>query len=348
MDSIETKVAALIQKMSLLDKIGQLSLVSSNGGIVSDELREAVSRGCIGGLLNEVDINTVNTLQKIAVEESKHGIPLLLGRDVIHGFKTIFPIPLGLAACWNTEIAKECGRISAIEASAAGINWTFAPMVDISRDPRWGRIAESFGEDVYLTSQYARAMVEGIQGKNLADPTSIAACVKHFAGYGASESGKDYNTTNIPENELRTVHLPPFKAALDAGAVSLMPSFSDLDGIPASGNQFLLTQILREEWKFKGFVVSDWESISQLSVHGLTRDDKESAHEAVNAGIDMEMTSRTYAEHIAELIDENKISIEQLDKMVSNILRVKFMLGLFDNPYKCSEANKAVFSDLKN
>ncbi|HDS01500.1 MAG TPA: glycosyl hydrolase, partial [candidate division Zixibacteria bacterium] len=319
--------------MTVAEKIGQLSLVNSIYGKITKPLRQTIAEGKIGGILNEVDVNVVNELQQTAVEESRLGIPLLVGRDVIHGFKTIFPIPLGLASTWNPEIPERCGRISASEASATGINWTFAPMIDISRDPRWGRIAESFGEDPYLTGVLAKAIVYGFQGDDLSSPGCIAACAKHFAGYGACESGKDYNTANIPENELRNVYLPPFKAAFDAGAASVMTSFSDLDGIPATANEFLLKQILRQEWQFDGFVVSDWEAISQLSVHGLTASDKDSACEAANAGVDMEMVSRTYADHLADLLIEGKISQDRIDTMVSNILRAKFKLGLFDRPY---------------
>ncbi|MBD3217856.1 MAG: beta-glucosidase BglX [candidate division Zixibacteria bacterium] len=330
--TVEKKITKLIQQMTVDEKIGQLSLVNSIYGKISKSLKQTIADGKIGGILNEVDVNVVNELQRIAREESRLGIPLLVGRDVIHGFKTIFPIPLGLSSTWNTEIVKQCGRISAREASAAGINWTFAPMLDISRDPRWGRIAESFGEDPYLSCELAKAIISGFQGDDLRNPDCIAACAKHFAGYGASEGGKDYNTTNIPENELRNVYLRPFKAALDAGAVSVMTSFSDLNGIPASANVFLLKQILRHEWHFEGFVVSDWESISQLSVHGLTANNREAAYEAANAGVDMEMVSRTYADHLADLVREERISEDQIDIMVSNILRAKFRLGLFDTP----------------
>lgn len=334
---MEEKIKALLERMSLEEKIGQLCLVNSENGSISDKTKKDLREGKIGGILNEVDLQTINQIQKIAFEESRLGIPLLFGRDVIHGFKSIFPIPLGLAATWNERLCQRCGEISSEEASQSGINWTYAPMVDICRDPRWGRVAESFGEDPYLTSRLAISMIKGFQGDDLSEKNNIAACVKHFAGYGASESGKDYNTTNIPENELRNVHLPPFKAAIDAGAVSIMTSFSDIDGLPASANYFLLKEILRDEWRFDGFVVSDWESISQLKVHGLTKDDKESAFEAASAGVDMEMTSNTYANNLAQLVEEDKISIDQIDQMVANILRVKFKLGLFDKPYREKE-----------
>lgn len=331
-DTTEQKITEFLEQMSLEEKIGQLNLINSDVGTINSKTRDALQKGKIGGILNEVDRDTIVELQKIALQESRLGIPLLIGRDVIHGFNTIFPIPLGLATTWNEEVGMLCGQVSAREASAVGINWTYAPMVDICRDPRWGRIAESFGEDPYLSSRFAVAMVKGFQGKRLDSPDSIAACVKHFAGYGACESGKDYNTTNIPENELRNVHLPPFKAAIDAGAVSIMTSFSDIDGIPASANHFLLQTILRDEWKFDGFVVSDWGSISQLAVHGLAKDDKGAAYEAANAGVDMDMSSTTYSQHLAQLVEDKQLTVEQIDSMVSNILRIKFQLGLFENP----------------
>ncbi len=332
--TMEKRVEELVHEMTAAEKIGQLSLVNSEYGKISESFRQTIADGKIGGVLNEVDVNTVAELQRIAKEESRLGIPLLIGRDVIHGFKTIFPIPIGLASTWNPKVVEQCGRFSAMEASASGINWTFAPMIDISRDPRWGRIAESFGEDPYLTGVLAKAMIKGFQHDDPALTGTIAACAKHFAGYGASESGKDYNTVSISENELRNVYLAPFKAAIDEGAVSIMTSLGEVNGVPASANQFLLKQILREEWHYDGFVVSDWESINQMAVHGLTANDKESASEAASAGVDMEMAGRTYGDHLEELLDEGKLSVEQIDTMVKNILRAKFRIGLFDNPHR--------------
>lgn len=316
--------------MTLEEKIGQLNLINSDYGTISSTTRKALQDGAVGGILNEVDPTTIKELQRIAIEDSRLGIPLLAGRDIIHGFRTIFPIPLGLAATWNEELGEHCGHISAAEATSVGLNWTFAPIVDICRDPRWGRVAESFGEDPYLCSQMAIAMIKGFQGESLELPGSMAVCLKHFAGYGACESGKDYNTTNIPENELRNVHLPPFKAAIDAGALSLMTSFSDLDGVPATANSFILQTILRDEWIFDGIVVSDWESVSQLIDHGFARNEKEAAYLAASAGIDMEMTSTTFTDNLSQLIDEGKISIDDINRKVANILRLKFRLGLFD------------------
>ncbi|MCU0988650.1 MAG: glycoside hydrolase family 3 C-terminal domain-containing protein [Xanthomonadales bacterium] len=324
---------ALLQRMTLSEKIGQMAQVNSAGGSIPDALREALKAGEIGSVLNEVDFRTVNELQRIAVEDSRLGIPLLVGRDVIHGFKTVLPIPLGQAATWNPDLVQRGARMAALEAAAAGVNWTFAPMIDVTRDPRWGRIAESLGEDPHLHSVLGAAMVRGFQGDDLALPGAIAACAKHFAGYGASESGRDYNTTNIPENEMRNVHLRPFRAAVDAGVATLMTSFSDLDGVPASANRFLLRQVLREEWGFQGFVVSDWASIEQLTVHGFTANDREAALAAVTAGVNMEMATRTYADHLAGLVEEGRIDEALIDEMVTGILRVKFALGLFENPY---------------
>jgi beta-glucosidase len=323
----------LVQQMNIHEKLGQMSQFAGLGGWISDDFANDIRSGAVGSVLNETDANVVNELQRLAVEESRLGIPLLIGRDVIHGFKTIFPIPLGQAASWSPEVIKQGARVAAAEAATCGVNWTFAPMIDISRDPRWGRVAESLGEDPYLCSRLGVAMVEGFQGDSLNMPGSIAACAKHFAGYGAAESGRDYATTNIPENELRNVYLPPFKAAADAGAATFMAAFSDLNGVPASGNEWLMNDILREEWQYDGMVVSDWDSIHQLTVHGFTANDQEAAFEAANAGIDMEMVSKTYAHHLGYLVEQEKISSLKIDKMVSRILRAKFDLGLFENPY---------------
>lgn len=332
-ETIRQRVNALLAQMTLVEKIGQMSQLDSSHGYAPDYLADGLRAGRIGSVLNVADVNSVNELQRIAVEESRLGIPLLVGRDVIHGFRTIMPIPLGQAATWNPELVKQGAQVAALEAATTGINWTFAPMIDISRDARWGRIAESLGECVLLTSELAVAMVEGFQGNDLSAPGSIAACAKHFAGYGAVESGRDYATTNIPETKLRNVYLRPFKEAVDAGVTSLMTSFSDLNGIPATGNEFLLRQVLRDEWDFDGFVVSDWDSIRQLQIHGLTENDKESAFEAAAAGVDMEMAGDAYDKHLAELVEEGRIKVNDIDTAVANILRAKFRLGLFENPF---------------
>jgi beta-glucosidase len=330
-DGIGERVAALLEQMTLEEKIGQMCQLNASEGYAPDYLADGLRSGRIGSVINVVDLHAVNELQRIAVEESRLGIPLLVGRDVIHGFKTIMPIPLGQAASWNPDIVREGARISALEAATSGVNWTFAPMIDISRDARWGRIAESLGECVLLTSELAVAMVEGFQGDDLSEVGAIAATAKHFAGYGAVESGRDYATTNIPETKLRNVYLRPFKAAVDAGVSTLMTSFSDLNGIPATGNEFLLRQVLREEWGFGGFVVSDWDSVRQLHIHGLTENDKESAYQAVTAGVDMEMAGDAYSNHLSELLDEGRIDIAAIDNAVSSILRTKFKLGLFES-----------------
>jgi beta-glucosidase len=331
--NVDDRVAELLGRMTLAEKIGQMNQVHAGIDAPVKSLGDALRAGQIGSVINQVDVETVNELQRIAVEESRLGIPLLVGRDVIHGFKTVMPIPVGQAATWNPDIVREGARIAALEAAKSGINWTFAPMIDVTRDPRWGRIAESPGEDPYLASQLAVAMVEGFQGDDLAATGTIAACAKHFAGYGEAESGRDYATTNIPENELRNVHLRPFHAAVDAGAATLMASFSDLNGVPATGNEFLMRQVLREEWGFDGFVVSDWNSIHQLAVHGLTADDRESALAAATAGVDMDMAGGVYAGQLGALVEEGALDVGVIDTAVANILRAKFRLGLFDNPY---------------
>lgn len=332
-ESVEQRVTALVEQMSLDEKIGQMNQVNGGDDFVPDHLRHDLQSGRVGSVINVVNVETINELQRIVVEESRLGIPLLIGRDVIHGFKTIMPIPLGQAATWNPDVVRAGAHIGAIEAAATGINWTFAPMIDIARDARWGRIAESLGEDPYLASELGVAMVQGFQGDDLSDKYTIAACAKHFAGYGASESGRDYATTNIPENELRNVYLRPFNAAVDAGVVTLMASFSDLNGVPATGNEFLMRQVLRGEWSFDGFVVSDYNSVHQLAVHGFTENDKESAFEATVAGIDMEMAGQAYSGKLAALVKEGRISMDMIDSAVANVLRAKFRLGLFEHPY---------------
>ncbi len=331
--SMQREVEDLLDRMTLEEKVGQMNQVDAGDGHTADRLRHSIQAGQIGSVLNEVDVEIVNELQRIAVHESRLGIPLLIGRDVIHGFNTVMPIPLGQAATWNPDVVREGARVAAREAATAGVNWTFAPMIDIARDPRWGRIAESLGEDPYLTSELGAAMVAGFQGDDLSSIDSIAACAKHFAGYGAAESGRDYATTNIPENELRNVHLRPFRAAVDAGVNTLMTSFSDLDGVPATGNAFLMRQVLRDEWRFDGLVVSDWDSVRQLAIHGLTENDKASALAAAIAGVDIEMAGQSYIHHLPELVNEGLIEIATIDAMVANILRVKFRLGLFENPF---------------
>ncbi|MEO0365140.1 MAG: glycoside hydrolase family 3 N-terminal domain-containing protein [Pseudomonadota bacterium] len=319
--------------MTLSEKVGQLVQSDASWGYPPDYLGDRLRAGGIGSVLNLANRDLVNALQRIAVEESRLGIPLLVGRDVIHGFRHVMPIPLGQAASWDVALVERAARCAATEAARVGINWTFAPMIDIARDARWGRIAESPGEDPTLAGAMARAMVRGFQTDDLAAPDAIAACAKHFAAYGAVDGGRDYATTNVPRNELRNVYLPPFKAAVDAGVASVMTSFSDIDGVPATANDFLLRDVLRDEWQFDGLVVSDWDSVSQLSIHGLTADDRDAARAAIGAGVDMEMNGPCYSAHLVDLVEKGQVAESVIDKAVVNVLRLKFRLGLFDRPF---------------
>ena len=341
--ALEARVEKLLSQMTLEEKIGQMNQISSFGNI--EDMSVIIKKGEVGSILNEVDPSRVNALQHVAVEESRLGIPLLIARDVIHGFKTIFPIPLGQAASFNPEIAEEGARVAAIEASSVGIRWTFAPMIDIARDPRWGRMAEGCGEDTYLTSVMGAAMVKGFQGDSLSDPTSIAACPKHFVGYGAAEGGRDYNSTFIPERLMRNVYLPPFEAAARAGAATYMTSFNDNDGIPSTGNAFILKEVLRNEWGFDGIVVTDWASATEMISHGFAANPKEAALRSVNAGVDMEMVSYSFVRNLPELIKEGKVKQSTIDDAVRNILRIKFRLGLFDNPYLDEKKSSVLYAE---
>ncbi|MFP4282387.1 MAG: beta-glucosidase BglX [Opitutales bacterium] len=327
----DARASALLAQMTRAEKIGQLQQM--NVRRLTPEVREALRAGGVGSALNAIEPKQIREMQRIAMEESRLGIPLLLGRDVIHGFRTVLPIPLGLAATWNPEVIEEGAALSAREARGVGLNWTFAPMIDVTRDPRWGRVAESPGEDPFLASVYATAMVRGLQGDDLRAPDRLAATAKHFAAYGASQAGRDYNTTWVPEQQLWEVHLPPFKAAVDAGVASFMSGFNDLNGVPATANAWLFQDVLRETWGFDGMVVSDWDSIEELIEHGIAADEREAALLAARAGIDLEMVSTTYADHYAELLEEGLLSEEQLDAKVRHILRLKSALGLFENPY---------------
>ena len=330
--ALDERVERLLGQMTVAEKIGQLAQVNADPDKLPGDLHADVRAGRVGALLNAGDVATVNELQRIAVQESRLGIPLLMGRDVLHGFRTVLPIPLGQAATWNPGLVREGARMAALEAAAAGVNWTFAPMLDVSRDPRWGRIAESFGEDPYLVSVLGVASIRGFQGDDLSRPGAVAACAKHFAGYGASEGGRDYGFVGLPASELRNVYLPPFRAAVDAGVATLMAAFSDVNGVPASGNRFLLRDVLRDEWRFPGFVVSDWGSIADLPVHGLVASDQDAAYAALSAGVDMEMASSRYREHLPALLAAGRIDPATLDAAVRNVLRVKFQLGLFARP----------------
>jgi len=331
-NDIDERVESLLARMNLTEKIGQMVQINAFNGKIPEELKQRLRQGRISSMLNEIDPQTSLEIQRIAVEESRLGIPLIMARDVIHGFRTIFPIPLAQAAAWEPELVTTCAQIAAEEAASAGFHWTFTPMMDIARDPRWGRIAEGFGEDPYLASALAVAMVRGFQGKDLSAPNTIAACAKHFTGYGAAEGGRDYDTANIPEGLLRDVYLPPFKAAVEAGVATIMTSFNEINGVPSSGNPHLLRRILRDEWGFQGFVVSDWDSMAEMINHGFCSDLKDVAHKAIIAGVDMEMHSTAYVDHLEELIKAGVIPEELVDNAVRNILRIKFKLGLFEKP----------------
>lgn len=331
--SVEQKVDSLLNMMTIEEKMGQTALrgTSSREKGLSEQLKQQVRNGEVGAMLNVMNIDHVRELQRIATEESPKGIPIIFARDVIHGFKTIFPIPLGQAASWNTDLVEGGARIAAKEATTRGIRWTFAPMIDIARDPRWGRIAESPGEDPFLAAEISRASVKGFQGDDLSSSESMIACAKHFVGYGAAIGGRDYNTAIISDELLHNVYLPPFQAAVDAGVGTFMTSFNELNGIPATGNQFLLKDILRTKWGFDGFVVSDWNSVIEMIPHGFAANEKEAAFKAAKASMDMEMTSTAYADHMRDLLTDGSISERELNEMVKNILRVKFKQGLFES-----------------
>ena len=332
---IDVRVEDLLGRMTLDEKIGQLNQRSYWYSQRGRELFfPMAAAGQVGSFMNVTDPATSDSLQYMAVECSRLGIPLLMARDVIHGYKTIFPIPLGLAATFSPEMAADAARIAAVEASSDGIRWTFAPMLDIARDPRWGRIAEGCGEDPYLASLMAEAMVRGFQhGDSLGSSTSLAACAKHFVAYGAAEGGRDYNCTNVTGRELRQTYFPPFEAALRAGALTFMSSFNANDGIPASCNRQLLHDVLRDQWGFKGFVVSDCFSVRELIAHGVAADEAEAAAKCISAGVDMDMEDGIYSSHLRTLVGKGLVSEEDIDRAVRGILRVKFKLGLFENPY---------------
>lgn len=330
-DPLESRVDKILSEMTLEEKIGQMNQLNAEGTFV--DIVDRIRQGNVGSILNEVNQDTLNKYQKVAVEETRLGIPLLFARDIIHGFKTIFPIPLGQAASWNPDLVEVAARATAVEATAVGIRWTFAPMIDVSRDPRWGRIAESFGEDPHLTALMGVAMVRGFQGDNLSSVNSLAACAKHFAGYGAVEGGRDYNTTMLSEEQLLNNYLVPFNAVADAGCASFMTAFHEINGIPCSGNTWLLKDILRNEWTYQGMVVSDWSSIAEMIPHGYCRDTLEAAEKAINAGVDMDMMGNIYASSLSYLVEAGKVDESMIDEAVRNILRLKIRLGLFEHPY---------------
>jgi len=336
---VERRIDGILSKMTLAEKIGQMNQVSAGGDV--SNYADALRKGQVGSILNEVDPVKINEFQRISVEESRLGIPLLVGRDVIHGFHTVFPIPLGLAATFDPALVEEGARIAAVEAVGQGVRWTFSPMLDIARDPRWGRMAEGSGEDPWLDARMAEAMVRGYQGER-PDSASLAACIKHFVGYGAAEGGRDYNSTFLTERQLRNVYLPPFEAAVKAGAMTLMTSFNDNDGVPSTGNVFVVKDILRGEWGFDGLVVTDWNSMGEMISHGFGENRKEVARLAMEASVDMDMMTYGYLSHLEELVRSGAVKESDIDQAVRNILRVKILLGLFEHPYVDVEAGKAL------
>src|SRR5688572_26816168 len=347
--NIEKRIDQLLARMTLEEKLGQLQQLDGEAnGNYRPEHVEMVRKGLLGSTLNVRGAARTNELQRVAVNESRLKIPILFGFDVIHGYRTVFPIPLGEAASWDPVAVERAAAIAAREARAAGVHWTFAPMVDIARDPRWGRIAEGSGEDPYLGAVMARARVRGFQGDDYSASDKVVATAKHWVAYGAAEAGRDYNTTDISERNLREVYFPPFKAAVDAGVGTFMSAFNDLNGVPTSANPFTLTKVLRREWKFDGIVVSDYESVRELMNHGLAATEADAAREALNAGVDMEMVSRLYNKHGAALLKDGKVSQATIDEAVRRVLRIKFRLGLFDKPFAEEERERSTLLNAEN
>jgi beta-glucosidase len=332
MQEHETRVEQLLSEMTLAEKVGQMTQIHM-GELSWAEGKDRIRRGQVGSVLTIYGASKINDLQRIAIEESRLGIPLLIGNDVIHGYRTIFPIPLAESCTWDPDLLQEAARIAAEEASADGTDWTFAPMVDICRDPRWGRIAEGAGEDPFLGAALARARVRGFQASDLASGRKLVSCPKHYAAYGAAEAGKDYNTVDISERTLRDIFLPPFQAAFEEGAPTVMSAFNEIAGVPASANAFILDTVLRQEWGFEGVVLSDWRAIGELIPHGCAADLKEAAEQSVLAGVDMDMVSEAYHRHLIELVKEGRVPLSVVDEAVRRVLRLKLMLGLFERPY---------------
>jgi beta-glucosidase len=339
---VDARVDSVLSLMTLDEKIGQLTLFTSDidvtGPTMRENYREDIRAGRVGAIFNAYGAAYTRKLQEMAVKETRLHIPLLFGYDVVHGHRTIFPIPLGEAASWDLDLMEQSAQIAAAEASAEGLHWTFAPMCDIARDPRWGRMAEGAGEDTYLGMKIAEARVKGFQGKGMGDVNAVMACVKHFAAYGAAQAGRDYHTTDMSDRTLRETYLPPYKAAIDAGAATVMTSFNEIDGIPATGNHYLMTDILRKEWNFTGFVVTDYTSIMEMIPHGIAEDTASASALALEAGVDMDMQAGFYNDALSRLVKEGKLKETLIDDAVRRILRKKFELGLFDDPYRyCSE-----------
>ncbi|MCX8211771.1 MAG: beta-glucosidase BglX [Lewinella sp.] len=340
----EAKIDQLLGQMTLEEKVGQMTLFTSDWDVTGPTIRKGyeadIETGRLGAIFNAHTADYNRRLQKIAVEETRLGIPLLFGYDVVHGYRTIFPIPLAEAGSFNPAAAEESARIAAREAAAAGLHWTFAPMVDISRDPRWGRVMEGSGEDVHLGNVMAAARVRGFQGDDLADPFTVLACAKHFAAYGAAQAGRDYHTVDVSERVLQDIYLPPFKAALDAGVATFMTSFNELDGVPASGNKHLLTEILRDDWGFMGFVVTDYTSINEMVDHGVAKDEAEAGLLSVTAGVDMDMQGAVFYNSLRKQVESGEVAMKLIDEAVRRVLRMKFALGLFDDPYRYSDVER--------
>ena len=343
--TVDQRVDSVLRLMTLDEKVGQMNQYNgpwaATGPLTNDDnLLTQIKAGKVSSMLNVTGVARTRELQDLAMQ-TRLRIPLLFGQDIIHGYRTTFPIPLAEAASWDLEAIERSARIAAIEASAAGVHWTFAPMVDIARDPRWGRVMEGAGEDPYLGSLIAKARVKGFQGRGLGNTDAVMACVKHFAAYGAAVGGRDYNSVDMSLRQLHEVYLPPFKAALDAGAATFMNSFNDLNGIPATANKYLQRDILKGEWKFKGFVVSDWGSVGEMINHGYAKDNKDASMLATNAGSDMDMESRSNIQNLAQLVKEGKVKLSLVDDAVRRILHKKFEIGLFDDPYRfCNEARE--------
>ena len=338
-------VNTLMSKMTLEEKLGQLNLPASSdfvtGAVSSSDIADKVKAGKVGGVFNIRSVTKIKELQQFAVNNSRLHIPLLFGMDVIHGYKTIFPIPLGMSATWDMELIKRSASIAASEASADGIQWTFSPMVDLTRDPRWGRVSEGNGEDAFLSSAIAKAMVHGYQGDDLSAPNTILSCVKHYALYGAAEGGRDYNTTDMSRVRMYNEYFPPYKAAVDAGVASVMMSFNEVDGIPASGNKWLIDNVLRKQWKFDGFVVSDYTGIPEMTNHGVGDAQTVNAM-SLNAGVDMDMVGEGFLNTMKKSLQEGKVTLAQINKACERILISKYQLGLFDDPYRyCNEQRSA-------
>ena len=343
------KVSELMKRMTLEEKIGQCVLFASRGMVTgprsSEKMDDYIKSGACGNVFGIKTAAETRRIQQMAVENTRLRIPVLFGMDVIHGYKTIFPVNIGVSASWDMAAIERMARISALEASAAGIAWTYSPMCDISRDPRWGRVSEGSGEDPYLGEHIAAAMVRGYQGTDLADPTTIMACVKHFAAYGAPQAGRDYHTVDMSERTFREVYLPPYRAALDAGAATVMTSFNDYDAVPATGSRYLMTDLLRRELGFNGFVVTDYTAINEMVNHGVAEDLKDAARLAVKAGVNMDMVGNGYLKHMKELVAEGRISVREIDELCAQVLAMKFRLGLFDDPYRyCGRSESAWYT----